>query len=180
MMRADGFARGTVFAALAAAAWLPWMVVLGGGGAAFALYLVAITAAYLVGLGPRGAPRLAVAAGAALLGGVLAAGVHTPGELALGLGAILATARSAVLHRARPARAIMTEVVLVGGGLLFARALAAPTAFGVMLAVWGFFLVQSTFFLVAGVEPRPVAAARRDPFEEAYARATALLEDEGV
>lgn len=176
MMRWDAFARSAVFAAVAAAAYLPWMATLGGGRAAGHLYLVALTAAYLTGLGPRGGRRFVVAAGAAALGLALAAVVHSTGELVVGLGAVLATARSTLLYRARAARAVVTEVALVGGGLLFARALAAPSVLGTMLGIWGFLLVQSTFFLVGGTRPRPAAAVRRDPFEEAYARATALLD----
>jgi hypothetical protein len=37
--------------------------------------------------------------------------------------------------------------------------------------------VQSAFFLVGGVHARPRATAGRDPFEEAHARALALLEE---
>jgi hypothetical protein len=180
MMCWDTFGRSAVFAAVAAAGWPPWLIVAGpilGAGPVLALYLVIVTAAYLAGMGPPGARRLAVGAGAAVLGCALAAAVHTTSELALGLGALLATARSGVLYRSRPGRAVVAEVALVGGGLLFARTLATPSPFGVMLAVWGFFLVQSTFFLVGGVAARPRAGARRDPFEEAHAQATALLDE---
>src|SRR5215470_7733969 len=154
MTRVDGFLRGAVFAAVAAAAYAPWIVTFGGGRRAFALYLVTLTAGYLFCLGERGTRRLLVAGGAALLGCVVAAAAHSITELALGLGVVLATARSAALWRARTARAVVTEVGLVGGGLVFARMLAAPSVFGVMLAVWGFFLVQSLFFLVGGVVVR--------------------------
>jgi hypothetical protein len=180
MIAWNSLGRATLFAALAAAAWVPWLVLVGsvlGGRTALALYLVAVTAVYVAGVGPRRAPRVLVATGAALLGSLLAMVAHSPAELALGLGAILATARSAISYRAAPARAVVTEVALVGGGLLFARTLAGPSAFGVMLAVWGFFLVQSAFFLVGGVQARRHGSTGRDPFEEAHARALALLED---
>jgi hypothetical protein len=178
MIAWNSFVRSTSFAALAAGAWLPWLVVIGpvlGGRRALALYLVVVTIVYVAGLGPR--RMLLLAAGAGVLGALLAAVAHAPGELVLGLGVILGTLRSGVLYRAAPARAVLTEGALVGGGLLFARLLAGPNAVGVMLAVWGFFLVQSAFFLVGGVRARRRVAMGRDPFEDAQARALALLEE---
>jgi hypothetical protein len=180
MTRVATFGRSAVFAALAAAGWLPWLVVVGpltGARAALGLYLVGLTTAYLAGVAPRRASALRAALAAALAGALLVAVARATGELALGLGVVLGLGRSVVLYRERPARALVTEAALVGGGLLFARALATPSAGGVMLAVWGFFLVQSLFFLVGGVAPRADEAARRDPFEEAYARAMALVEE---
>jgi hypothetical protein len=179
MTRWTSFAGSAGFAALAAAGWLPWLVTVGavvGPRRALAVYLVGATAVYLAVLAPAGARRLGVALGAALVGGVLAMVARAPGELALGLGVILGVARSAFLYRARPARAVVMELALVGGGLLFARALVGPPALSVMLALWGFFLVQSCFFLVGGVGPRPADGARRDPFDEAYARAMRLMD----
>jgi hypothetical protein len=182
MMRFDSFLRSAAFAALAAAGALPWLVVVGGAlgsRMALGLYLVGLTATYLSGLGRPGPSRFATAAGAAALGGTLLAVVHSQAELVLGLGAILAVARGGFLYRARSARAVLTEIVLVGAGLLFARALAGSSGPGVVLAIWGFFLVQSLFFLVGGVEPRPARPGRRDPFDEAYTRAVALLDGAG-
>jgi hypothetical protein len=178
MMAWSSFVRSTLFAALAAAAAVPCLVLAGpvlGVRAALALYLVGVTVAYVAGLGPR--RRFAVAAGVGGLGGLLAAVAHAPGELVLGLAVMLGAVRSGLLYRAAPARALLTEVALVGGGLLFARMLAEPSAFGVTLAVWGFFLVQGAFFLLGGVRVRRRPGNGRDPFEEAHARATALLED---
>jgi hypothetical protein len=61
-----------------------------------------------------------------------------------------------------------------------ARFLAAATPFATALAVWGFFLVQSVFFLVGGVQPRREPGPQPDPFEDAHARALALLDGVGV
>jgi hypothetical protein len=87
----------------------------------------------------------------------------------------LGTARGA-FHRAGPARAVAIEGVLLVGGLAFARFLATgsgqPTAF----ALWGFFLVQSWFFLVGGIEVRRADGRHPDAFEEAFARATEVIE----
>src|SRR5262245_26025495 len=181
MTRVATFGGSAVFAALAAAGWLPWLVLVGpvlGARTALGLYLVLVTAAYLAGVAPRRASGLSAAVMAVVAGVVLIVLARATAELALGLGVVLGVGRSVVLYRARPARALATEAVLVGGGLLFARALAAPSAGGVMLALWGFFLVQSLFFLIGGIAPRPDDPGRRDPFEEAYARAMALA-DEG-
>jgi hypothetical protein len=99
----------------------------------------------------------------------------TLGELALGLAVMLALARSAFLYRIPLARAVVIEAALVVGGLLFARFLAGASILSVMLALWGFLLVQSVFFLVGAVRARESESTCRDPFEAAYGRAVALL-----
>jgi hypothetical protein len=74
-----------------------------------------------------------------------------------------------------PRRAGAGELALLLGGLLFARFLAGPSLLSAALALWGFLLMQSFFFLVAG--GRSQATARDgDPFEQAHRRALALLE----
>ena len=45
----------------------------------------------------------------------------------------------------------MLEALLLFGGLALARQLIGPSMLSLVLAVWGFFLVQSVFFLVSGV-----------------------------
>lgn len=173
-MRWDGFPRSMVFAALAAFGALPWLA-LGGTRRWFGLYLVVVTTAYVAGLVPRGRRRLAAACAVAALGGGAVVTAHTLTEVALVLAVVLGIARSAFLYRTRPARALVTESVLVALGLVFARFLAGPTLSAVMLAIWGFFLVQSVFFLVGGVSTRVAAGRHPDPFEEAHGRAMALL-----
>jgi hypothetical protein len=184
MIRCDSFARSAVFAALAAAAWLPWVLTAGpvlGWWPTQALYLVVVAACYVAGLpsGPAGGPpphRLRAALLAALAGLGAALLAHSTTELALALAALLGVARSGFLYRAAPARALAGEAGLLLGGLLFARHLAAPTVFATALAVWGFLLVQSLFFLIGGVAPRRAAPARLDPFDDAHRRAEALLD----
>jgi hypothetical protein len=68
------------------------------------------------------------------------------------------------------------ETCLLAGGLGLSRFLAGPNPLQIALAIWGFFLVQSFFFLVGGVAERAEVAAGLDPFELARARALALLE----
>jgi hypothetical protein len=179
MIRCNTFVRSALFAAVAAAGWLSWVVVaapLLGLWTARALYLVGVTAVYLAGLSPQGRRPLPVALAAFLVAAVVALLAHTTTELAIGLATILGIARSGFFYRAAPARAAATEAGLLLGGLLFARFLAGVSVPATALALWGFLLVQSLFFLVAGVRARTRSGAHPDPFEEAHRRALALLE----
>jgi hypothetical protein len=170
MIRWNSFGRSAAFAACAALGWMPW-VVLGGPRA---LYLVGVTAAYVAGLGGPIARRIP----AAMLTAVAGVALLVAGDaavLCVGLAVALAVARSAFLYRAAPARAVVLETALAGGGLLFARFLGARSPLGMALAVWGFLLVQSFFFLLAGVRVREPATGHPDPFEAALARAMEVL-----
>jgi len=178
MAPALSFARSVVFAAAAAGGSAAWLAVAGpvlGGHRALALCLVGLLAAYLGSIAPGHRRLVAIAlAGTAGLGLLaVASGLR---ELALGLAVVLAVGRSGFLSRAAPARAALVETALVVGGLAFAEALGAASLAGVVLAVWGFFLVQSLYPLVPGSRRRPLEAATRDPFEVAAARAAALLD----
>jgi hypothetical protein len=191
-MRCNTFARSALFAAGAAAGWLPWALVaapLAGVWNALTLYLVATTALYIGALlpgsaggqpaFPRRPRRINIIVVAGLAAASLAGFARTPTELAVALAATLGVARSAFLYRTAPARAAATEVTLLVGGLMFARFLAGPSLASVGLALWGFLLVQSLFFLAAGMRPWPPSGRRSDPFEEAHRRAVALLEQAG-
>jgi hypothetical protein len=96
------------------------------------------------------------------------------GELAIAFAAMLGIARSACLYPAAPARAVLRELVLLVGGLLFARFLIGAAVPSTALALWGFFLVQSCFFLIAGA-PQRAPVGQLDPFDEAHRRALNLL-----
>jgi hypothetical protein len=183
MMRVDSFVRSALFGALAALGSLPWLIALGplvGLQRGLGLYLTIVAATYVAGLVPRGARRFGAAVAVAGLGCGIVLLAHTLSEVALGLAVLLGAVRSAVLYRARTARAVATEVILVTAGLLFARFLAGTSLPSVMLAIWGFFLVQSVFFLIGGASPRAAAGRHPDPFEEAHGRALALLGGNGV
>jgi len=52
------------------------------------------------------------------------------------------------------ARASVIETALVGAGLVFARLLAGRSPVALVLALWGFFLVQSLWLLVGDVRAR--------------------------
>jgi hypothetical protein len=145
-----------------------------GDWAARALYLVAATAAYVGGLDGRAARTLPAAVLTAVAGCAIAGLARDAAVLCVGLAVVLAVARSVFLYRAAPARAVAIEAALAGGGLVFARLLGTGSALGMALSIWGFFLVQSCFFLLgAGRRAEP---AHPDPFEAAHARAMEVLE----
>jgi len=171
---------GLLFAASAAAGVLPWLLVatrIVGSFGALALYLVATLAAYLAAIAPDRPRGVRAAAATVLAGLALAASADSIAALAVALALVLALGRSVFLSVRSPARAVLVEAVLLLAGLAFARFLAGGPVFAVALAVWGFFLVQSLYFVVADARPRAIARRHPDPFEDAHARALALLED---
>ena len=179
MMRWDSFGRSAAFAAVAALGWMPWLLVTGpvvGASTAWVLYLIGVTAAYVAGLSGRAARRLPAGILTGIAGTALALVVRDASVLCLGLGVTLAIARSVFLYRAAPARAVVMEAALAGGGLLFARLLSSGSPLGAALPIWGFFLVQSCFFLMAGRVERPMEGGHPDPFDAAHARAIEVLE----
>lgn len=187
MIRCSSFASCAVFAAVVAAAWLAWALLAApivGLWNAFALYVVAATAVSVAALSSTGgrlslSRRVTAALATGVVAALLALCARTATELCVALAVVFGVARSAFLYRAAPARAVATELVLLVGGLSFARFLAGSSLLSSALALWGFLLVQSFFFLVPGIRPR-AAALRSDPFEEAHRRAVALLERNGV
>lgn len=180
MIGLNSFGRSALFAAVAAAAWLPWVILLGpwiGIASARALYLVGMVAIYLGGLSAQ--PARALIAGAiALLGGiVLLAFAGSGSALVLGLAVMIAVGRSVFLYRMQAARAVLVEAALLLLAIAFMRWLASPTVLATSLSVWAFFLVQACFFLLAANRPRAAADIVFDPFEAAYRRAEALLHE---
>ncbi len=183
MMRCNTFARSALFAAVAALAWLPWVLVAGplvGVWNARAVYLIVVAVLYVAGLAPRGPRRASLSVVVGLVACALALVAHTTADLAIGLAVVLGVARSAFLYRAAPVRAVTMEMAFLLSGLLFARFLAGAALASTAFALWGFLLIQSFFFLLAGVCARGAAERRPDPFEEAYRRAQAMLDRAGV
>ncbi|UCE86816.1 MAG: hypothetical protein JSU66_03520 [Deltaproteobacteria bacterium] len=180
-MRWNSFARSVGFAAVAAALAIPFVLLLGpwlGRDGAAAAYAIAISSVYLAGIAAGRRRAIAAAALAGLLGAVLYAVAASFVELAIGAALVLATLRSGLLYRARrPARALALEACLGAGGLLLARFLADASLAGFALAVWGFFLVQSVFFLLGSRALPDGTPTERDPFERAQGRLLELLED---
>jgi hypothetical protein len=179
MMRLTTFGRGVAFAALAALGWIPWATLSSpflGGRETLATYLVGSFVLYVAALGDRFRPGSAGAAALVACGACALAGAPSA-ELAIVLASLLGLFRSGVVYGPASPRALALEVVLLGGGLLFARHLASPSLLDVGLAIWGFFLVQSFYFVRRAGAPAPSdLAAEQDGFEDAYRRAAELLE----
>jgi hypothetical protein len=185
MMRIDTFGRSLGFAAAAAVA-APAVWHLTGHPASLHLTWVVLSAAYAFGLArQRGAERRARGLFAAsAVGGVgvfaALAGFGSAG-VAVATTAALGCLRASWLHPGRGARGWWVEAALGVGALALAgfmlRSVSGdPTA--VVAAIWGYWLVQSLYFLAPG-SFRERAPTGRDGFEEARRRLLALL-DEGA
>lgn len=176
-MGANGFGRSLLFGALAGAGLLAGLVLLAPAvppRALLGLALPALAVLYVMGIAPS--PRRGLAGGA--LAAVLAAPLLLlgPAASAVGAAAVVSLCRSAFLYRARPLRALAVEGALGVAGLGLGHHLAGPGAASWALAVWGYFLVQSLFFLVGGTRPRGVDEPAADPFDTARERLLSLLE----
>lgn len=178
-MRWNDFGGSIVFAAVVAIAW-PAVALLAapllGARVALSLYLVGAAALYGFGIAPDRARGTGAAFATAGLGALALLLARDVGEVASGAALALGVARSALLYRSRPARALAIEAALLGGGLLLARWLATPGPLGATLALWGFFAVQAGFFAIGGVRERAPETGVGDRFERARRRALALLE----
>jgi hypothetical protein len=138
--------------------------------------MLAGVVAHLAIAAPSRGRRLLAAGAAAALGAAVMALPQGIGATAISGALLLGVCRSALLFRSRPARAWLLEVALLGSGLALAAFLADRSLASLALACWGFWLVQSAFFLVGGVAPRPEGPPQEDPFDRARGRILALLE----
>jgi hypothetical protein len=177
-MRYNTFPRTVAFSAIAALGWVPWLILTApivGTWNARALYLIAVLTLYVAGIAGFPAMRLRVALATGLAGVGVALVSASTTELVVGLVLVLGVARSAYLYSTAATQAVIREVILLSSGLLLARVLAAsPGSTG--LALWGFLLVQSFFFLLPVTEARAASKRYPDPFEEAHRRALAILD----
>ena len=182
MPRGNHFGGSLAFAALAAAG-LPVAVtfagVVFGGEQAARLYTIAAAGAYAVGLCPDRSRRLAALAFAALAGAMLALLPLDLRATAIGSAGVVAFARGFVLPEGRTARALAIEALLGAAGLAAASWFARGGLLALCLALWGYFLVQSGYFLF-GARGHGVGEIARDPFDLARARLLRLLEDDPV
>jgi len=177
-MFCNSFARSLAFAGAAAAGLLVAVLLLPTPHLSewMAVYLVAVAALYVAGIAPSRSSGLAAGAVASVLGGVLLLLPLDPAHTVIGTAIVVAVCRSALLYRARPLRAVLLEAVLAAGGLALARFLAVGSVGSAAFALWGYFLVQSAFFLVGGVAARGDRDDSVDPFDRARARLIALLD----
>lgn len=174
----SSFGRALGFAVAAAATLLvaePLMAPVFGARALLRGFAVGVAAVYVMGLGPRWRRGLASAAVAAGLGAVLLVLPLSVSSTVAGMAGVVALCRSGIVYRQRPLRALAAEALLLAGGLALASFLAGGGPVSWALATWGYFLVQSAFFLIGGVRVRREAPSE-DPFERARAELLALLE----
>jgi hypothetical protein len=177
LMRWNSFSGTLVFAALAAVGLPAAVLVLGpglGAQTAVSLYVVASACLYLVGCAPRRRWGLAAAIPAAGAGAVILLVAPRPEQAAVLSALMIAVCRSGLLYRSRPGRALLAELLLTGIGLAVAHLLWGPGLLSAALALWGYYLVQSVFFLIGGVQARR-PSPEDDPFELARSRLLALL-----
>ena len=182
MLRWDSFGRSLAFAAFAAAG-LPVAVTFAGAlfgaeGAA-RLYAIAAAAAYAIGLCPDRSRRVGALAFAAFAGVLLALLPLDLRDTAIGAAGIVAFARGVLREGGLSLRAIALEAAFGAAGLATAGWFARGGLLATCLALWGYFLVQSGFFLITGDLSRAGEIAR-DPFDRARARLQRLLEDDPI
>ena len=179
-MRARKFSSSLIFAAIAGLVAVPYLLVaLPAFGLIRTLSIGSIVgvAAYIVALSPSlvrglryGALTLAVGVGLFAL---------APGVVVLfGSATLLGIVRSGLLYRAKIGRALAIEGMLFLLATSVAQLLAGSAVQSYGLAVWGFFLVQSAFFLFEGARSRAESGSAEDPFERARREATRLMEEQ--
>lgn len=179
MIRIDKFVRSLVFAALAGLATVPYLLFampVVGPLRAMAMGSVLAVAVYVAAVSPNAQRALRYAVAALVLGGGLML-LAPPIVVLFGSAMVLGLLRSGVVYRAKIGRAFLLETVVFLVAVGTARLLAGATVLSYGLAVWGFFLVQSAFFLFAGMHPRREATSDEDPFERARREATRLMEE---
>ena len=173
-----GMGRTLGFALFTALAVIPWQLAFGP----FAGYERALSAYALLsacGFAVAVAPSLRAAFLAFALTAPLAFAAFVladAGDAALLAAAAIAALGRALSYRAQPVRALALELGLLVLGLAAAQLFGDASPFGAALGLWSYGLVQSAFFLLLRPEPRE-AAAIGDAFEDAHAKALALLTD---
>jgi hypothetical protein len=179
MMRLGNLAGGLLFAAVAGLATVAYSLIvppLVGFGAAWLWWCLCLTACYLVAI----APNLRRGIRIGVLSAVLGVGIYllAPGFSAamLAMAVLLGLMRSGFLFPRRLGRAVAVELGLGSGAGLLAGSLVGPSSLSLGIAVWSFFLVQSLFFVIGGLEVwRP--GSTEDPFDKAHRQAVRLMED---
>lgn len=183
MMRWNDFGRSLVFGAVAAAACVPFAILVTpilGWSDALAAYALVCAATYVAGLGATRRQGFAAAGVVLGVGGALAWIAPTPRDAIFAAALTLGLCRSGLLYRARFARSLLLEAFLLCVGLGAAAQVLGGSTFSAVLAVWIFFVIQSVFFLVGGVSSRKEHTATADPFEAARLRTLELLDPDGV
>jgi hypothetical protein len=182
------FSTSLLFAILVAGVYPIYIGIAGtliGRHLAFSVYLLATAAIYLLGIARH--PTVGLAAGAAVFGSGVLMIVCGASAVQLGLmtGLLIGVFRSGLLQggdRAladRFGRHFVREFFFVGGGTAFAIYFANGSHYPGAFALWGFYLVQSGFFLLGGQaardRSRPASHDGIDDFTRAVKRAREVL-----
>lgn len=178
-MRWGDFSRSVLFGAVAAAAFAPFALTVGpllGGQWVLVGFAALVVPLYLTGLGDTRRRGVAAAVFASALIAMIAIFDTTPRDALVAVALALGLARSGLAHPGSFVRAVVVESLLLVGGLSVSSALVGNSTLSVVLAIWGFFLVQSVFFLLAAARST-VPRGLVDPFDEARDRANAILDD---
>lgn len=178
LLRIDRFAKGVIFAALAALAAVVGVVVLGpvaGVGGAISAVFGGLALAWLFCIAPRAAAgfKTVLFAGPLVAMGVLA--MPHPTLIAVAATALIAVTRGVFFDEGSPARSTVVEVAVAAGALALASVFVPGGLTGLGLAVWAFFLVQSLPLLTAAAEPSPKAGGE-GAFTAAMTRAERILD----
>ncbi len=190
----NSFTRNLLFALVAAGGYPVYAAMFVGPlspRAVFISYLTLCASAYLFGIA-RGPAR---ATGAAALCVVSGAFLWLSGLSAIVVGMALAVCigvlRSGLLHAGDPdadpqnrpsfVRSFFIEAFLILGGLTLSRFMLNGGLFPIPLAIWGFFLVQSGFYLVGGLAQQLRETTDKesdgDRFQQACRQAYAVIEN---
>ena len=178
-MRWGSFSRSALFGAVAAAAVAPFLLTLGPWlGVQWALvgFAALVIPLYLTGLGDTRRRGMAAAVFGSALIAAIAILDPTPRDALVAMALVLGLARSGLAYPGSFVRSAIVELLLQVGGLSVAATLIGSSTLSVVLAIWGFFLVQSVFFLLSATRSS-APRGEVDPFDEARDRAIAILDD---
>ncbi len=172
---------GTLGFGIAAGVGFPGFAVLAspivGPHAALCLFVALGAIAYAALLGQGLRERVAGAFIAALFIVPTVLLTNEIAGVAMGAALAIAIARTRILGTSHLPRTVAVEAALAAFGFAFVTALDGPGWFPISLAIWGWFLVQSLYFLIGGL-PAPVLEGDVDPFDLASEQANRILEHE--
>jgi hypothetical protein len=138
------------------------------------LYWVTTAAGALAVAASSRRARVLIGFAASLVSWIVLLRAPSLSVLAVALTLVVALVRSGVLMRQGAVRGLVVEMACGACSLGLAYALYAPTVVGAALSLWGWFLVQSCFYLLAAIRPRRHAGVA-DPFDVSRSRLLELL-----
>jgi hypothetical protein len=139
-----------------------------------AVYWAVSAACLVVCIAPRRHRGLALLA-TLLCGALLLWWTPTLPALAVGLTVAVGLVRSGLVYGRVSLRALGIEALCGAGALGMAWVMYAPSALGAVLSLWGWFLAESCFYLLAELSSRRARMAA-DPFDLARAGLLELLQ----